>query len=91
MKNILIINNAAIGGGVESVMYNLATYLLQKGNKLTVYTTFNEYDFYEKYPKEIKYLHLSIPNANRFKKEHDRIKHKNFCIKHPPRLVIKIL
>lgn len=76
MKNILIINNAAIGGGVESVMYNLSIYLLQKGNNVTVYTTFNEYDFYEKYPKEIKYIHLSIPNQNRFKKEYDKIKLK---------------
>lgn len=75
MKRILIINNAAIGGGVESVMNNLIKYLVDKEEKVTVFTTFNEYDFYEKYPKEVKYIHLSVPNASRFPKEHSRFKH----------------
>lgn len=74
MKRILIMNNAAIGGGVEAVMNNIIQYLVEKENEVTVFTIFNEYDFYEKYPKEVKYIHLSIPNASRFPKEHSKFK-----------------
>ena len=76
MKHILIINNAAIGGGVETVMLNLVNYLILKQDKVTVFTEFNEYDFYDVYPKEVKYLHLSVPNRNRFPEKYDSIKHK---------------
>ena len=57
-KKILIINDIISGGGVENVLYNLALYLYHKEYNITIVTRYYDDSFKNKYPKNIKYLHL---------------------------------
>ncbi len=55
-KKILIENDYIDGGGVEAVLYYLATYLTDKGYDVTIRTIYDGLaDFTQKYPKKIKY------------------------------------
>lgn len=55
-KKILIENDYIEGGGVELVLYYLATHLVEKGYDVTIKTVYDGLaDFVRKYPKCIKY------------------------------------
>lgn len=61
MKKIIIRNNAFMGGGVETVLKNLAEYLCSKGCDLTIVTDKRtKAEFYQIYPKEIHYLRSNL-------------------------------
>lgn len=56
-QKILIENDYIEGGGVELVLYYLATYLADKGYDVTIRTIYDGLDdFVRKYPKKIKYF-----------------------------------
>lgn len=56
-RKILIENDYIEGGGVELVLYYLATYLADKGYDVTIRTIYDGLDNFErKYPKKIKYF-----------------------------------
>lgn len=55
-KTVLIENDYIEGGGVELVLYYLATYLNDKGYRVTIRTIYDGLkDFKRKYPKTIQY------------------------------------
>lgn len=55
-KTVLIENDYIEGGGVELVLYYLATYLNDKGYRVTIRTIYDGLkDFKQKYPKTIRY------------------------------------
>lgn len=65
MKKILIVNDLIVGGGVEIILYQLATYLSKQNYAVTI-ATFkgDKKEFYTHFSKNIKYLLLKLPIKN---------------------------
>ena len=62
MKKILIVNDLIVGGGVEVILYQLATYLSKQNYEVTI-ATFrgDKKEFYTRFSKNIKYVLLELP------------------------------
>ena len=60
MNKIVIVNDFVIGGGVENVMYNLISYLVNKNYDITfIALRGKKEEFRSVFPAEVKFISLS--------------------------------
>ena len=59
MKKVLIVNDLIKGGGVEKLLQDFAKRWHDKYD-VTVMSRFKEGDFYEYFPKDVKYIYKTV-------------------------------
>ena len=59
MKKVLIVNNLIHGGGVEKLLLDFARRWHEKYD-ITIMSFYKEHDFYDYYPKDVKYLYKTV-------------------------------